>query len=190
MGKRRGKGPRGGWRKGAWLGLLAALLAGCAAPTRTLPPPLPPPPAWRTPQEAALEQALTAYLGAPYKSGGTDPTGVDCSGLVQGVFRQAGIGLPRTVAEQFAVGRPVAWGELRFGDVLFFNRLCQVKKGDWFTAGVHLPLRLAEVCHNGIYLGDGRFVHASPRGVTVTRLEAEIWRTSFAGARRYLPAGP
>jgi cell wall-associated NlpC family hydrolase len=175
-----------------WLAVvagMAVLLAGCAAPVGTLPP-APPPPGWASPQEAALEQAIRSYLGAPYKSGGTDPTGVDCSGLVQGAFRQAGIGLPRTVAEQFTVGRPVAWGELRFGDVLFFNRLCQTAKGGWFSAGLMDPGRLQEVCHNGIYLGNGRFVHAAPRGVSVTPLEAEVWRASFAGARRYLPGPP
>lgn len=181
-----------GGRGQGWLVVMAVAVffAGCAAPVRTLPPGPPPPVEWRTPQEAALDRAIRDYLGAPYKSGGTDPGGVDCSGLVQGAFRQAGIMLPRTVAEQFTVGRPVRWGELRFGDVLFFNRFCQVKKSEWFTAGLSDPGRLQEVCHNGIYVGNGRFVHAAPRGVSLAPLEAEVWRVSFAGARRYLPGPP
>lgn len=169
---------------------IVCLLAGCGAPPRALPPPGPPPAPWRTPPETALEQAIQGYHGAPYKSGGTDPAGVDCSGLVQGAFQQAGVPLPRTVAQQFAAGRPVALGQLRFGDVLFFNRYCQTKKSEWFMAGIFTPGRLTEVCHNGIYLGNGRFVHASPRGVFVSRLDAEVWRTSFMGARRYLPTEP
>ncbi len=165
---------------------LVCLLAGCAAPPRAWPPPGPPPAPERTPAAAALERAIRSYYGAPYKSGGTDPGGVDCSGLVQGAFLQAGVPLPRTVAQQFAVGRPVGLNELRFGDVVFFNRFCQTKKSEWFMAGILQPGRLSEVCHNGIYLGNGRFVHASPRGVFVSRLDAEVWQASFLGARRYL----
>ncbi len=176
------------WR---WLAAsLACLLPACGGPPRPLPPAAPPPAVWRTPQEVSLEQAVQTFYGAPYKPGGTDPSGVDCSGLVQGAFRQADIALPRTVAQQFTAGRPVELGALRFGDVLFFNRYCQVKKSEWFTAGILNPGQLAEVCHNGIYLGDGRFIHASPRGVFISRLDAEVWRTSFVGARRYLAPGP
>ncbi len=165
------------------------LLAGCGGPPRTMAPGVPPAAPWRTPPQAALERAIQSYYGAPYKSGGTDPEGVDCSGLVQGAFQQAGVMLPRTVAQQFAAGRPVELHELRFGDVLFFNRFCQVSKSQWSLASILNPGRLSEVCHNGIYLGDGRFVHASPRGVFISRLDAEVWRTSFVGARRYLAEG-
>ncbi len=134
-----------------------------------------------------MSQALQVFYGAPYKSGGADPSGVDCSGLVQAVFQRAGILLPRTVAQQFNAGQPVGLGELRFGDVVFFNRFCQTGKHPLFMAGLLPPAYASEVCHNGIYLGQGRFVHASPKGVYVSRLDAEIWRMSFMGARRYLP---
>jgi cell wall-associated NlpC family hydrolase len=129
----------------------------------------------RTPQELVLEQSLQEFYGAPYKSGGADPAGVDCSGLVQAAFQRAGVNLPRTVAQQFNSGQPVDLEGLRFGDVVFFNRFCQTRKFDLFMAGILPPA-----------YGQGRFVHASPKGVYVSRLDAEVWRVSFMGARRYL----
>jgi len=168
--------------------LAAFLLAGCTAAPPLPPAPLaPPPPGVRSPQEMALERALGEFYGAPYKSGGSTPQGVDCSGLVQAAFQRAGVNLSRTVAQQYEEGRPVPPGDLRFGDVVFFNRYCQ---REVFTAGLLAPPAWAsQVCHNGIYVGQGRFVHASPQGVFVSRLDADIWRASFTGARRYL-AGP
>jgi cell wall-associated NlpC family hydrolase len=164
--------------------LLSLILAGCAAEPRRPGPP--PPPFGLGPQEAALDQAIQEFYGAPYKSGGTTPLGVDCSGLVQTAFLRAGVALPRTVAQQFREGRSLAVSELRFGDVVFFNRFCQTRKYGFFTGGM-IPGLTDEVCHNGIYVGQGRFVHASPKGVFVSRLDAEVWRVSYMGARRYLP---
>lgn len=169
---------------------LAALLAGCAgAPPSPPPPPVlgPPPQAYRSPQEVALERALGEFYGAPYRAGGCTPDGVDCSGMIQALFQRAGVVLPRTVAQQYNAGRPVGAGDLRFGDVVFFNRYCQTRSRGPYLAGIFPSFNADEVCHNGIYLGEGRFVHASPRGVMVSRLDAETWRLSFRGARRYLP---
>jgi cell wall-associated NlpC family hydrolase len=170
--------------------LLAVLLAGCvAAPTVPPPPPAAaPPPRSRplTPQEAALERALNEFADAPYKGGGVTPDGVDCSGLVQAVYQRVGLKLPRTAALQYSEGRPVPSGALRAGDVVFFNRLCQLKKPELYTASVLPPANVNEICHNGIYIGQGRFVHSSSRGVGVSRLDDEVWRRSFMGARRFL----
>jgi cell wall-associated NlpC family hydrolase len=130
---------------------------------------------------------LQEFYGAPYRSGGADPTGVDCSGLVQAAFQRAGVNLPRTVTQQFNAGDAIGLDGLRFGDVVFFNRFCQTRKHDLFLAGILPPAQAEEVCHNGIYIGGGRFVHASPKGVFVSRLDADVWRLSFMGARRYLP---
>jgi len=182
-------------RRGLSLALVAALLlAGCGGPparpkTKALPPPTPPPA--RTSQEAALEQAISGFHGAPYRTGGTTPAGVDCSGLVQTTFQQAGVKVPRTSAQQFSQGQPVAMHNLRFGDVVFFNRFCQARgKGSkYYAAGFFQPPYDEQVCHSGIYLGQGRFIHASPQGVSISRLDAEVWRVSFMGARRYLPGG-
>ena len=97
--------------------------------------------------------------------------------------------LPRTVADQYQAGTPVGREELRFGDVVFFNRYCQIRGQGPYLAGILSSVDEDEVCHNGIYLGGGRFMHASPRGVFITRLDAEVWRVSYRGARRYLPGG-
>ena len=169
----------------------AWLLAGCAGapPPPPLGPVAPPPAMTRNPQEVALEVALGEFYGAPYRSGGTTPAGVDCSGLVQALFQRAGVKLPRTVAQQYQVGRPVGREELHFGDVVFFNRYCQTRGQDVFLASILSPGWSDEVCHTGFYLGGGRFVHASSRGVFISRLDAEVWRVSFRGARRYLPGG-
>ncbi len=181
-------------RKGLLLAALAAtlLLWGCAkAPRRPRVAPLPPPRALPTPQEAALNRALGDFSRAPYRSGGTTPAGVDCSGLVLAVYQRVGLALPRTAAQQFTEGQPVSPGGLRFGDVVFFNRYCQETKAGPYMAGVLPSTYVSEVCHNGIYLGNGKFIHASPRGVEVSRLDAEVWRRSYTGARRFLlPGGP
>jgi cell wall-associated NlpC family hydrolase len=181
------------WRHSLAVLLAAALgLAGCAAP----PPPRRvaplPPPELRTASERALEQALSEFYGAPYRAGGTTPAGVDCSGLVQAVYQRVGVPLQRTVAQQFAQGQPVPFEELRFGDVVFFNQFCQVGKWsrNYFLAGILPSFAADQACHNGIYLGQGRFLHASSRGVYVSRLDAEVWQTSYLGARRYLPPAP
>ena len=171
---------------------LAGLLFGCAGapPPRPSPPPVsfgPLPSGHRGPQEVALEQAIGDFYGAPYHSGGTAPDGVDCSGLIQALFQRAGVILPRTVAQQYTAGRPVAPGDLRFGDVVFFNRYCQTRGHDFYMATLLPSFQADEVCHDGFYLGEGRFIHASPRGVVVSHLDAETWRVSFRGARRFLP---
>ena len=178
------------WRRLAIVLALGTLLSGCGGPA--VPPPSPPevlapPPPSRGPQETALAQALVEFYGAPYRYGGTTPQGVDCSGFIQALFQRAGVPLPRTIAQQYNAGRPVRLEELRFGDVVFFNRYCQTRSRDFFLAGILPSFQAEEVCHNGIYLGEGRFIHASPRGVAVSRLDAETWRLSFTGARRYLP---
>jgi cell wall-associated NlpC family hydrolase len=137
----------------------------------------------------ALERALGEFAGIPYRSGGTTLDGVDCSGLIQALYQRAGMHLPRTVADQYEAGQPVERQELHFGDVVFFNRYCQIRGRGPYLASILGSVDEDEVCHNGIYLGGGRFMHASPRGVLITRLDAEVWRVSYRGARRYFPGG-
>ncbi len=183
----------------AALGLAACLSACAEAPSYPPPAPaMPPPQVLQGSQQQALDQALNDFYGAPYRSGGSTPPGVDCSGRVQATIPRAGVNLPRTVAQQFGAGQPVAPGDLHFGDVLFFNRYCQMaghSRNPGYVMGSILPSQFPganrdqEVCHNGIYIGQGRFVHASPRGVFVSRLDAETWRASFVGARRYFAPG-
>jgi cell wall-associated NlpC family hydrolase len=115
-----------------------------------------------------VEQAMT-YLGTPYRRGGTTRSGVDCSGLVGAVYGEQGLDLPRTAAQQFAEGVAVAASDLRPGDLVFFRNT--YKRG---------------ISHVGIYIGDGRFLHAAGRrhGVIVSELSRPYYRLRYAGARR------
>lgn len=108
--------------------------------------------------------------GTPYRNGGTDPGGFDCSGLVWYVFAQHGVPVPRTVAEQFEAGGSVAPADLRAGDLVFFA-----------TTG-------SGATHVGIVVGGDSFVHApSSTGVVrVERLGAAYWAARFIAARRLL----
>jgi len=117
---------------------------------------------------AAARDAL-GFLGVPYVWGGEDPSGFDCSGLVQYVFARHGVRLPRVAEDQFRVGAPVMREALQPGDVVFFAD----------AAGY--------VHHEGISLGDDRFVHAPHTGdvVKVSSLLEPYYAREFAGARRY-----
>jgi len=114
-------------------------------------------------RNATAARLATRYLGAPYVWAGSSPSGFDCSGLVMYAFGRVGIGIPHNAAQQFRLGAPVDRNHLIPGDIVFFNQLR----------------------HNGIYLGDGRFVHATePGGVKIARLDDDWFRTRWVGARR------
>lgn len=168
----------------ALLGLLgASLLSACS----TLPAPWPDAspevqaadpvgdvvagPQARVPDDIAREVTFLALslVDTPYRYGGNTPdSGFDCSGLIVYVYREAaGLALPRTVSKLARVGRPVPADAVRSGDLVLFD-----------TTGRYT--------HAGIYVGDGRFVHAPSTGGTV-RLDgvrARYWRPRFAGVRR------
>ena len=153
---------------------------GGSAPAWPTPGPLEPPPPPPAPEAlpdtagAAAGQdglAITAlsYRGVRYRNGGSDPDeGFDCSGFVWYVFARQGIAVPRTVAEQYRMGTSVSAGDLRAGDLVFFN-----------TTGV-------SPSHVGIWIGEDAFVHA-PSGageVKVERLGARYWSDRFVGVKR------
>lgn len=117
-----------------------------------------------------VEQALS-LLGTPYRLGGTNRQGIDCSGLIGLVFRHEGFSVPRTAAEQFRIGSPVEIDELRAGDLVFFANT--YKRG---------------ISHVGLYIGDGKFIHAENRrrGVVITSINDTYYRSRFAGGRRLL----
>lgn len=121
---------------------------------------------------SVAEQALLT-VGTPYVRGGSSPeAGFDCSGLVAHVYLQAwGVELPRSTRGQRWVGKPVNLAELEPGDLVFYN-----------TRG-------RPYSHVGIYLGDGRFIHAPRPGarVRVERIAVRYWRARFNGARRVAP---
>lgn len=115
----------------------------------------------------------TLALGAQYRYGGGSPeAGFDCSGLVAHVFERAwGVQLPRRAKEQASLGTKVRRQELVAGDLVFFN-----------TRGYAYS-------HVGIYVGDGRFIHAPRRGkrVRAERIDSPYWVARFNGARRLSP---
>lgn len=117
----------------------------------------------------ALLLALMA-LGVDYRSGGRSAaTGFDCSGLVAHVYEEAyGIRLPRTVSAQSEIGLSVGAKELEPGDLVFYDTLDR------------------PYSHVGIYLGDGKFVHAPKTGSTVRveSVKSAYWTKRFNGARR------
>ena len=117
--------------------------------------------------ERAVEVALS-MVGKPYRYGGSTPKGFDCSGLVNYSFAQAGVRISRetrTLREETVLVRT---STLRPGDLVFFDQ-----EGKKYS-------------HVGIYLGDGRFVHAPSSGgkVRIDSLEAAYWSRHFVEARR------
>lgn len=117
--------------------------------------------------------AAVGLVGVPYRYGGNNPNGgFDCSGLIAYVYQKsANIKLPRTIQEMSSRGQGVDNGPPAPGDLVFFN-----------TTG-------AKYSHAGIYVGQGRFVHAPSAGGTV-RLEyitAPYWAARFTEARRLTP---
>ena len=127
-----------------------------------------------TASSSAIAYSITGLAlglrGTPYRNGGADPAGFDCSGFVQYVFAQHGVIVPRKVAEQFRAGRDVSAAPLEPGDLVFFTTVAP------------------GASHVGIALGGDEFVHApSTTGIVrVERLHAPYWSTRFVGARRVL----
>lgn len=119
---------------------------------------------------AAVPVVATAltFRGVPYRYGGSDPSGFDCSGFVQYVFARLGLRLPREVRDQFDASAPVDRDDIRPGDLVFFET---VSRGP---------------SHVGIAIGGDEFVHApSTRGVVrVERFTVDYWSERWIGARR------
>lgn len=110
------------------------------------------------------------YLGVPYKWGGTDPSGFDCSGFVYYVLRCNGINVSRTQVPMYSEGTPVSKANLQPGDLVFFQNT--------YKAGLS---------HVGIYVGDGQFIHApsSGRVVSYADLNSDYYTAHYYGAARY-----
>jgi len=157
--------------------LLAALLLSACAGPRVRPPapvsrPVSPAPSNPAAANAVLMRAIS-LIGTPYRWGGNTPeSGFDCSGLVNYVFADVlNLKLPRSSRELAAWQGPrIAKDRLATADLVFFGNN-------------------NEVSHVGIYLGDGRFIHAPSSGgtVRVEQLDARYWTARYSGARRVLP---
>ncbi len=127
-----------------------------------------------TDRAASLAIEAMSLVGIHYKLGGTSPeNGLDCSGLVRYVFREAnGTELPRTSSEISRVGEKIDKKDLQPGDLVFFNTLKRA------------------FSHVGIYLGDNQFIHAPSSGgaVRVDSMDLAYWKARFNGARRIADA--
>ena len=112
---------------------------------------------------ARLYEAVNAWLGVPYKYGGTDRSGIDCSAFVGTIYREVyGITLHRTANDMLRDVRLVGRSQLREGDLLFFTN----SRG--------------KVSHVGIYLKEELFAHSSTsNGVSVSRLDSKYWSEHF-----------
>jgi cell wall-associated NlpC family hydrolase len=122
----------------------------------------------------AIAQFALGFRGVPYRLGGADPGGFDCSGLVQYVFAQYGISIPRVVEQQYEMGDTIRPSEIKPGDLIFFNTK---KNGDGAS-------------HVAIAIGQDGFVHA-PNAAGVVRietLESAYWGSRYVGARRISPS--
>lgn len=116
-----------------------------------------------------IVDSVKAWIGVPYLYGGATVEGVDCSGLVQNVFRQNGMELPRTSQEQFRSGVGVPRSQLKPSDLVFFS-----------TSG-------SGASHVGIYIGDENFVSATRKQVEIQSLNQEYWNSTYRGSRRVVP---
>ena len=151
-------------RRAALLGI-AVFLAGCASAPALVDSSSPP---TRVPRGEAISRLARGQVGRPYRHGGDGPDGFDCSGLSQYVYAAFGIHLPRTAVAQAAAATPVERDQLAPGDLVFFR---------FGSAG--------RVDHVGLYVGDGRFVHAPKAGARVVDVALDApWF-----ARRYVSAG-
>jgi len=164
-----------------FLPVVAAALAGCGSDPVRQAAPTPPQRHWATvaPADPAAANAVLmraiSLVGTPYRYGGNTPEGgFDCSGLVNYVYRDMlDLRLPRTSRELAAIQGPrLAPSRLAPADLVFFG-----------SGG--------GVSHVGIYVGEGRFVHAPSSGGTVRldQLDGPYWRDHYSGARRVLHSG-
>jgi len=113
------------------------------------------------------------FIGTSYKKGGNGTTNIDCSNLVKKVFASLGIEMPRVSRSQFNVGKKIDVSNLIAGDLVFFK------------------IRKNSISHVGIYLGENKFVHSSPRkGVMISDINESYFKKYFAGATRIIGEEP
>ncbi len=119
---------------------------------------------------AIAARTAERFVGIPYQWGGNNVVeGMDCSGFARAVYNLCGVNIPRTSAEQFRTGEIVDRQNLRDGDLVFFGA------------------SESQINHVGIFVGNGRFVHAPRRGdeIKVSSLDEPYFAKKFVGGRRY-----
>lgn len=117
-----------------------------------------------------IVETAKQYLGTPYVWGGTSPSGFDCSGFVQYVFRECGYSISRTATPQYSDGTPVSYSNLTTGDLVFFERT-------YATDGIS---------HVGIYIDGGDFIHCANGGVKISNLTESYYSSRYYGACRII----
>lgn len=122
----------------------------------------------RTPDPSQMNAVINNLLNVPYKWGGMTPEGFDCSGFTSYVFNSIGITLPRTSQAQFDAGQSVEEGDLKPGDLLFFD---SEKKG--------------MITHVGIYIGNNQMAHAASKNVRIDNLDWYFKNYQYYGAKRF-----
>lgn len=117
---------------------------------------------------SSLKKSAYSFLGARYRFGGTSRNALDCSSFTQQVFREQKVSLPRTAREQFYVGNEVVRGDLKKGDLVFFQTYASFPS------------------HVGIYLGNRKMIHASSREhrVVISSMDTPYYLSRYLGARR------
>ncbi|WP_318526636.1 NlpC/P60 family protein [Vibrio natriegens] len=125
------------------------------------------PPAKTLASKPELLQFYNEWHGTPYRLGGTQKSGIDCSAFVQKAFVEAyQLALPRTTRQQSKQGVELGWNEAKQGDLVFFKTR-------------------RTTYHVGIYLGNKQFMHASTsKGVIISRIDNPYWASKFWQIRR------
>lgn len=118
-----------------------------------------------------LLELAEEQLGVPYVYGGTSPYGFDCSGFVQYIYNKLGYSLNRGATSQMSDGMIVEAEDLKPGDLVFFQ-------------GTSSESTLSS--HVGIYVGDGKFIHAASKGISYSSLDQDYYADHFLCARRVL----
>ena len=126
--------------------------------------PAPPPQSAPDARYGGVVGIAMQYLGVPYRWGGADPSGFDCSGFLMFVYAQVGVSLPHNAAMQYGLGTPVSKDQLQAGDLVFFDGLG----------------------HNGMYIGGGQFIHSPHTGdvVKISSLSDSWYASTWVGGRR------
>ncbi len=153
------------WRKFFCLGIFAFFLFGCTAT----------PAVYKKPHLSSYQntivQTALSLLGTPYRYGGTTPKGFDCSGFVKYVYNQSvDLKLPRLAKHQSRTGKSISLRHLRPADIVYFK-----------IKGQKSP-------HVGIFIGNGKFIHAPSSGgkVNIQSLGSKYWSQRYRGARRLI----
>jgi cell wall-associated NlpC family hydrolase len=155
-----------------WIVLAAMLFSGCSsapkAPSDTIASTRIISHSQSVESKPTLIEIAEGLKGKPYRYGGVTPKGFDCSGFVHYTYGKAGLSIPRTTGEQYRMAQRLSLDEARPGDLLFFR------------------INSRKLRHVGLYVGNGRFIHASTsrKQVAEASLDEPYWRKRLLGAGR------